>query len=122
MGDTSAGGRRKGMNAPTRVAKPNRKPISGAGMPAHNQTLTAPAARETMTGPRPKARTGRPPGIPNRDARLKDKTSLAIDLELMDRYRKQSWKEECQLGELVERALREYASQTWGWDQAAPKR
>jgi hypothetical protein len=75
------------------------------------------AGRRTApnAGHRPKARTGRPPGSLAQERKLKDKTSLALDLELMDRYRKQSWKEECQLGELVERALREYAITKWGW-------
>ena len=67
---------------------------------------------------RAKARTGRPPGIRSPNGRAKDKTSLALDLELMDGYRKQSWKEECQLGELIERALREYAQQHWNWKQS----
>ena len=67
---------------------------------------------------RPKARTGRPPGVRSAGGRPKDKTSLALDLELMDGYRKQSWKEECQLGELVERALREYAEEHWNWKLA----
>lgn len=70
---------------------------------------------EPVGDDRPKARTGRPPGVRSGRERPKDKTSLALDLELMDRYRKQSWKEECQLGELVERALRQYAQETWKW-------
>jgi hypothetical protein len=72
------------------------------------------AAAPPRTG-RPRSRTGRPPGVVNHRKRPKDKTALSIDLELMDRYRKQSWKEECQLGELVERALRAYAQETWNW-------
>jgi hypothetical protein len=81
--------------------------------PHTHQRITA--RRAAGEHQRPKARTGRPPGAQLSKRKLKDKTSLAVDLELMDRYRKQSWKEECQLGELVERALRQYAEQTWGW-------
>lgn len=81
-----------------------------------NTETSPPSIRNTRgSASRPKARTGRPPGVQSAPRKLKDKTSLALDLELMDRYRKQSWKEECQLGELVERALREYAARTWDW-------
>ncbi|MEX0704707.1 MAG: hypothetical protein WD069_21595 [Planctomycetales bacterium] len=58
---------------------------------------------------------GRPPGVMSGEGRPKEKTSLSLDVELMDRYRKQTWKEECQFGELIERALRDYAARTWEW-------
>ncbi|MEX0701312.1 MAG: hypothetical protein WD069_04390 [Planctomycetales bacterium] len=60
---------------------------------------------------------GRPPGVTSGEGRPKEKTSLSLDVELMDRYRKQTWKEECQFGELIERALRDYAARTWNWSE-----
>ncbi|REK25329.1 MAG: hypothetical protein DWQ41_12345 [Planctomycetota bacterium] len=122
IGDTPA------EPAGVRAAPSTARTAKGKGSPAtKGNTPRRKVARRTQenTGSsgtvqrhRPKARTGRPPGVRSRDGRPKDKTSLALDLELMDGYRKQSWKEECQLGELVERALREYAEEHWNWKLA----
>ena len=55
---------------------------------------------------RPQARQGRPPG--RKRTEPKAKTSLWIAAELMDSYRDWSWEARCNVGELVERALRAY--------------
>lgn len=76
---------------------------------AESQDVTAGEQKKVKT------RMGRPPGVKSGEAALKDKTSLALDRDLMDRYREKSWEERCQFGELIERALRDYAARKWGW-------
>ena len=44
----------------------------------------------------------------------KEKVTLRIGKGLMDEYREWSWDERCQLGELVERALAQYARRRQG--------
>ena len=105
---------------PTQPAANVVKPLPTAKPPSEQRRSERTAASATVAARsrRPKARTGRPPGLKPNESRLKDKTSLAVDLELMDFYRQQSWAEQCQLGELVERALRDYAAKTWKWKRA----
>ena len=104
---------------PAKLARPAKVKDEGAGQPVTSRGQSSrperPVAGHHSSPNRPKARNGRPPGVPDGQGKLKDKTSLRIDRDLMDHYRKQSWREECQLGELVERALRAYAAQSWGW-------
>lgn len=117
IGDTPAGAAGQGSELSTAREKRTSRPSSRASqtkLPTRPESTKA--AIDDRASERPRARTGRPPGVRTGTQRIKDKTSLALDQELMDRYRKQSWKEECQLGELVERALRDYASDRWGWN------
>ena len=59
------------------------------------------------------ARLGRPPGRSHRIGKPKEKVTLRIDAELIAQYRDWSWEKRCQLGELLEQALRAYrASRT----------
>ena len=68
----------------------------------NSQSKRAPSKRRSKT------RLGRPPGSSRVVGVPKEKTTLRIDSELMAEYRDWSWEERCQLGELVERALREF--------------
>jgi uncharacterized protein (DUF4415 family) len=55
-----------------------------------------------------RARLGRPPGHGSGSGIRREKVTLRIDQDLIAQYRDWSWDERCQLGELVERALRAY--------------
>jgi hypothetical protein len=55
-----------------------------------------------------RARMGRPPGrIPGQQP-PREKLTLRVDAGLTAAYRDWSWDARCQLGELVERAMRDY--------------
>ena len=54
------------------------------------------------------ARLGRPPGRHSGRSSPKEKLTIRIDAKLADAYRDWSWSERCQLGELIEQALRFY--------------
>jgi uncharacterized protein (DUF4415 family) len=73
---------------------------------------TEPPPRVEATEPaRQKAKTkiGRPLG---KSTVAREKVSIYIDSSLIEEYRKRTWSEQCQLGELIERAMQEYA-QRW---------
>ena len=55
-----------------------------------------------------RARLGRPPGRQAEATTPKEKITVRIDARLVALYRDWSWERRCQLGELVERALRDY--------------
>ena len=55
-----------------------------------------------------RARLGRPPGRQSTAMTPKEKITVRIDARLVALYRDWSWERRCQLGELVERALRDY--------------
>ena len=55
-----------------------------------------------------RARLGRPPGRPRGEAIEKEKFTVRVEAQLAAAYRDWSWAARCQLGELVERALRDY--------------
>lgn len=120
----SAGNKQKNMAAAADASKRRsdsvgNKPISELRA-IEKTTLSSTSEDEERTASqqtvRPTTRMGRPPGIKSGSGRPKDKTSLSLDLELMDYYRDQTWQEQCQLGELVERALEDYAARTWKWE------
>jgi hypothetical protein len=54
------------------------------------------------------SRLGRPPGRRAGVERPKEKITVRIDAELIAAYRDWSWEARCQVGELVERALRQF--------------
>lgn len=54
------------------------------------------------------ARLGRPPGRQPGRSGKKEKLTVRIDAELAETYRDWSWTKRCQLGELIEQALRAY--------------
>ena len=64
--------------------------------------------RKQIEPTKPRARLGRPPGRHSGKTPPKEKVTVRIDARLAALYRDWSWDERCQLGELFERALREY--------------
>ena len=54
------------------------------------------------------ARAGRPPGKQLRNAQRREKLTVRIDADLLEKYRDWSWDARCNLGELVGRAMRLY--------------
>jgi uncharacterized protein (DUF4415 family) len=75
---------------------------------------TAERARPTRTAASAKphaARRGRPPGRGAGEGGEKEKVTLRINKELMDKFRDRSWDERCQVGELVEQAMQGLAKQ-----------
>jgi uncharacterized protein (DUF4415 family) len=54
------------------------------------------------------ARLGRPAGRQSGQVPPKEKITVRIDARLAAVYREWSWDQRCQLGELIERALRAY--------------
>lgn len=74
----------------------------------------APEKSRKEAAPKLKARIGRPPGVKTGNSEPKTKASLWINAALMERYRSRSWQEQCQIGELIERALADYEKRRWG--------
>lgn len=111
---------------PTTVSQTPTVAAPGRHRPAPAPEPTAPRPGRGVKKPpqprasdaRPRTRMGRPPGVRSGEGPLKEKTSLSLDQDLMDWYRRQTWKEECQFGELIDRALRDYAKRTWNWPDA----
>ena len=53
-----------------------------------------------------KTKIGRPLG---KSTVAREKVSIYINASLIEEYRKRTWSEQCQLGELIERAMHDYA-------------
>jgi hypothetical protein len=56
-----------------------------------------------------KTKIGRPLG---KSTVAREKVSIYINGSLIEEFRKRTWSEQCQLGELIERAMQDYA-QRW---------
>jgi uncharacterized protein (DUF4415 family) len=54
------------------------------------------------------ARVGRPPGKRSAKARRREKLTVRIDADLVEKYRDWSWDARCNLGELVGVAMRRH--------------
>ncbi len=54
------------------------------------------------------ARAGRPPGKVSAKPQRREKLTVRIDAELVEKYRDWSWDARCNLGELVGRAMQRY--------------
>ena len=54
------------------------------------------------------ARVGRPPGKASPKAQRREKLTVRIDADLVEKYRDWSWDARCNLGELVGRAMQRY--------------
>ena len=70
-----------------------------------------PAPKPTKTtrgrpGKRSHARAGRPPGKVSTNPQPREKLTVRIDADLVEKYRDWSWDARCNLGELVGRAMR----------------
>jgi hypothetical protein len=70
--------------------------------------------RKIEEPPKSMTPTGRPAGKKDGEGPLKRRATLWLPTELVDAYRDRTWEERCHLGELVERALREYQERHWG--------
>jgi hypothetical protein len=76
---------------------------------ANAQAIDMPARTERKKKSRGvRARTGRPPGVPNGSRSQKLKATMHINGALLDYYRDWSWEARCNLGELIERAMVAY--------------
>lgn len=83
---------------------------------ARQPEKTAPTPKTSPEQQRRPTPTGRPRGRRDGEGPLKSRTTLWLPAELIDAYRERVWKERCHLGELVERALRDYRDRNWGDD------
>lgn len=83
-------------------------------------TLKPPEPSRTTPQDKPEkrehARVGRPPGKGSARAQRKEKMTVRIDANLVDKYRDWSWDARCNLGELVGAAMRRYLKMRGGSD------
>ena len=85
-------------------------PIAKKDAPA--DTLNATASQNPRpSAKRPRARLGRPPATALPQLPKKEKFTVRVDSDLAAAYRDWSWEARCQVGELVQQALRSYLSQ-----------
>ena len=68
--------------------------------PLHSIEATEPVRQKVKT------KIGRPLG---KSTVAREKVSIYINASLIEEYRKRTWSEQCQLGELIERAMHDYA-------------
>ena len=80
--------------------------LSGEVTTDHSDDAPRPGLQEIAR--KSHARLGRPPGRLLRRSQPKEKLTIRIDAQLAALYRDWSWEQRCQLGELIERALRDY--------------
>lgn len=114
-------------NGPKRARRSNErksgadKPFAGGKGPTAGGQSTEPepeskeSDQEQDTTQRIPQRTptGRPPGRKNGEGELKARATVWVSAELIEEYRQRVWDERCHLGELIERALREYKERHW---------
>jgi hypothetical protein len=83
---------------------------SGLEQPQHSGRKAGPPGNPSppTAPPHGCARLGRPPLSGRQTTVPKQKVTLRVPSNLIDEYRDWSWEARCQLGELVERALRTY--------------
>jgi len=74
-------------------------PTSGSSEPAPSSSQLKPKKKSH-------ARAGRPPGKLSSKTRRREKLTVRIDADLVEKYRDWSWDARCNLGELVGRAMR----------------
>ena len=91
-------------------------PPAPSGPLVEHDAQTGTPVREELpsaSGPAPgrTARLGRPPGTPAGCATRKEKLTIRVDADLAASYRDWSWQERCQLGQLIDQALRSYQLQ-----------
>jgi hypothetical protein len=82
---------------------------AAAAMPTPSPTPPPESEKPKSPSTRPRAaRRGRPPGSKAGEGGNKVKKTFAIDSDLYDACVSRSWKEEMQMGEVIEKALRLY--------------
>jgi hypothetical protein len=88
---------------------PREQPPAKNMPPSASAANPKPSATTKLLPPKKaRARLGRPPGRQSSESSPKEKLTVRIDAGLAALYRDWSWDERCQLGELIERALRAY--------------
>ena len=73
-----------------------------------NTEMPTPRPRASSHAKKTRARLGRPPGRQQEGTIKKEKFTVRVEAQLANAYRDWSWEAHCQLGELVEWALRDY--------------
>ena len=96
----------KFLSGPDRPDDTDTKAVSQEAAPI--VTDEPPLRVEVSEPARQKAKTkiGRPLG---KSTVAREKVSIYINASLIEEYRTRTWSEQCQLGELIERAMQEYA-------------
>ncbi len=74
--------------------------------PTFGSSDPAPSSSQLKPKRKSHARAGRPPGRVQAKTRRREKLTVRIDAELVDKYRDWSWDARCNLGELVGQAMR----------------
>jgi len=90
------------------ISEPESTSTTNPPSPQSNLCPSAACPEQRPTSEKSRARLGRPPGRKPRTNPPKEKVTVRIDERLIALYREWSWEQRCQLGELFERALREY--------------
>ena len=93
-------------NPPPAASEPPAREHCDRDMPIVSNTPLRPGST-----PRSRARLGRPVGRVAGQAANKEKLTIRVDAELASTYRDWSWESRCQVGELVQQALRRFLSQ-----------
>lgn len=99
----------KFLSGPDRPDDTDAKAVAQEAVPIAAET---PSSRVEVTEPaqhKTKTKIGRPLG---KSTVAREKVSIYINSSLIEEYRKRTWSEQCQLGELIERAMQDYA-QRW---------
>ena len=77
-----------------------------------SETVAPTTARSSPpTAKKSRARVGRPPGKSLSQSESKEKLTIRVDSDLAATYRDWSWEARCQVGELIQQALRRFLSQ-----------
>ena len=95
------------VDQPEPTARPTREPTSSLpakpALEVEAETPKAKAMAKSVV-----ARRGRPPGSRAGGAAVKKKVTWSIDPDLYEAFVKRSYREECQVWELLERAIKDY--------------
>jgi len=90
---------------PAQATAPDPAPQASEATTPAAPPARAQAAKTSVPAKSRAARRGRPPGRGTGEGGTKEKVTIRISKELMDKFRDRSWDERCQVGELVEKAM-----------------
>ena len=99
----------KFLSGPDRPDDTDAKAVAQETAPIATETPSARVEATDTARHKAKTKIGRPLG---KSTVAREKVSIYINSSLIEEYRKRTWSEQCQLGELIERAMQEYA-QRW---------
>jgi uncharacterized protein (DUF4415 family) len=99
----------KFLSGPDRPDETDTKAIVQEPAPAIAEVLTPQIEATEPARQKVKTKIGRPLG---KSTVAREKVSIYINASLIEEFRKRTWSEQCQLGELIERAMQDYA-QRW---------